>query len=116
MVFMSLPAGQLGADQPREARTVDFEILEKCLTEKGFFRAVMNMRVPEIEPVLAVGVGVREFGRVEERFIRFVLFIQRRSRIGGIKHELVKIGTMADRMVDDPAHVFRPVVFHADDG
>ena len=64
MVFMSLPTGQLGANQAREAWPVDVEILEKGLPEKGLFLSARNMRVPEIEPVLSVGVGMREFGRI----------------------------------------------------
>ena len=72
--------------------------------------------MPEIESILSVGVGMREFGRIDERFLRFVLFIQRRAGIGGIKHELVKIGLVTDRMVNNLTHVFRPVMFHADDG
>ena len=63
MVFMSLPAGQLGSNQARQAWSVDFEILDKGFMEKALFLSVMNMRVPEIEPILSVGVGMREFGR-----------------------------------------------------
>ena len=35
MVFMSLPAGQLGSNQARQAWPVDFEILEKGFMEKA---------------------------------------------------------------------------------
>ena len=45
-----------------------------------------------------------------------MFLVERGSRNGRVKHELVKIGVVADGIVDDPVHVFGRVVFQADDG
>jgi len=79
MVFMSLPAGQLGSYQACQAGSVDFEILDKGIVEKGLFLCVLNIRMPEIEPILSVGIGMRELRRIDERFLCFMLFIQWRT-------------------------------------
>ncbi len=59
-----------------DAGPVDLEVAAKRAQEELVLLAVLDVRVPEVESELAVGVGIGNFARIQERPPGLVLRMQ----------------------------------------
>ena len=76
----------------------------------------LDVGVAVVEAVLAVGIGGGELRFGKQRPVLAVPLMERRARVRGVEHELVKVGVVAHGVVDDSGHVLGRVVFQPDDG
>ena len=88
--------------------------LEGAQQELGFL-AVLDVRMAVIELQLPVGIGHQGFGIAQQRAVGLVFGVQRRAGNGRVKHELVELGVVADRVIDHFVDVLRRMLFQADD-
>ncbi len=116
MILIALPAPERDSDQAGQAGTVGLKIPPESLQEKMFLLAVPDVFMPVTEAILAVGVGHGKFILGKQRPLAAMAFVQGRSRVRHIEHELVKDGVMAHGMIDDGIDIFGAMVVQADNG
>jgi hypothetical protein len=116
VVLVPLPPLERRADEPADARPVEFEVATKRPEQELGLLTVGDVRVSEVELELSVDVGGGALARVQQRPPRPELLVQRRAGDGGVEHELVKVRVVADGVVDDLIDVLGRVLLQPDDG
>src|SRR4029077_5529677 len=114
MVLVELPSLQQGAAHPVQARSILLKVAPEGPIEKPLGIVARYGCVPEVEFVLAMNVS--EVDTFEHSSLLRHLFKKRSARDRRVKHELMEVRPVRDRVFDLLADILRCVMLQTNNG